>query len=141
MTKSTISITLDTELIEKLRQEGVNISGTVNDLLEEYNIYSDKSQPSLEKLIEILDMVDNNMDKLKTFRQKIELYIENIKKQRNELKEKIEDMPELKNISPEKLADNKFMLELVEFVRKKYDVRIGISDIKKYYTDQKKESD
>ena len=64
MTKTTVTLTIDVDLIKKASQKKLNLSGTVNDLLKEFLAHSNKLEDlknQREKAQKLLASLENKI--------------------------------------------------------------------------------
>jgi len=129
MTKSMISITIDTEIIEEAKKMGLNISKTCNEALKTAISYTedpDRLKESYDSLYNIIQDASKILEKLNI------MYKEAIAK-RDKQRQDLDNIPELQNLKIEDLRNNEFLLNLISVIRAKYNIRIGIRQIQEYY--------
>lgn len=96
-TKSVTSVSLDDDLRRKAKNgEHINLSGLVNDLLEEYFDTGDASKARLEarrdRLLQQKEDLQRELSHLEDELNKIDLQLERKKEQQEQMQQKIEEL-------------------------------------------------
>ena len=130
--RRTTTVLVEDALIEQAKAEGLNISRTVEAALTKaLNVTNTKDFKT------ILDMLLAAKEKLESTILSVEERLNTIKasedmRNANILKV-MKEAPELANLTAQQLGDYPLLTSLVDVVRKKYNVRIGITDIREFY--------
>lgn len=132
MVKGVTSVSIDPELIQMAKEQNINVSAFLSE-----NLKKQLTENSSE-VDEILSKLEFNLERLNSFKDRL-IILRN--KRDSEIKSKFENMnkmPELQNLTDSQLKDFDLLLKIVSIVREKYNIRIGISDIKNYYKENKR---
>lgn len=130
--KTHLNLSVDGELIESAKLAGIKLSA----LIEESIRKELKLQNVVEadKLIGYLSGLVHNAETVLSRLNVRKAELDVIEKNRIDLLfTRTEAIPEAMNLSAEQLDDSKFMLNLVDLIRKKYDVKLGVAGIREYY--------
>jgi len=127
------SVLVPAELLAAAKEARINISELCREALKKALAVNniEEVRQIRDKLKEAVQEAENILDTLNT---KIEEHEAAEKHEIENIQKICSEIPELQNLTAAQLQDAKFMLDLVDVVRKKYNItNIGVAQIKKYY--------
>ena len=144
--KRQVNLTIDVDIMNKVRALGINVSKAVEDFLRDL-----VDSGGLSALERDLKQLEDQLDELYKAKEEIDEYIKKTVNARDKCREKLEELreqearkhqqlldtfdkiPEVQNLTKEQITNTDLLLKLVGVIREKYGVRIGVTDVREYY--------